>query len=353
MTTQPRVTIQPKTVIVAAVAAAVVLFLCLAVIVRLPFLISLAISIVIGAGALASARRRGDGAGSDPDPTDPTPPSPAPLPAQYNARQVVAVPLPSAVPGFSFVFSATVYWLPAVDRVIEPERVAVGEIIRRAAEFAQQHDPGQALLAQNGLAEAVADTHVDPKRRVYTRAGSVELTITADDQRLLDERDKLRKQEDLWDHRRRLELNKRRYLADDVLKSPASAVVWWLARNDDKPEKVAEDIEVLTRLADAADTLTDAYASRVRRLGAPGHGDNTAMTAAGPPLTVAEHFDAFLDSFNFPGGDTRLLLTKQVADWVEAHGFRTAAGEMTSSYDVWPGKSDFMSEDDGSGSADA
>lgn len=195
---------------------------------------------------------------------------------------------------------------------------------------------------QNGLAEAMADTLADPKRRVYTRAGSVELTITADDQRLLDERDKLCKQEDLWDHRRRLELNKRRYLADDVLKSPASAVVWWLARNDDKPEKVAENIEVLTRLADAADTSAEASTSRVRRFGAADHGDNTAMTTAAPPPTTAERFDAYLDSFGFPGGDARLLLTKQVADWVEAHGFPAAAREMTSPYDVWPGESDLM-----------
>jgi hypothetical protein len=349
MTNHPKAIVQPRTVVAVAAVATGGLVLCLSVIVRLPFLISLAIAIVVGGGILVAARRPRREA----DATDvPITVTPASLRPQYQVRQVSAIPLPSAVPGFSFFFSATVYWLPAVDGVIEPERVAAGEIIRRAAEFTQQYDPGQALLVQNGLAEAVADARADPKRRVYARAGSVELTITADDQRHLDEREKLRKQEDLWDLRRRLELNKRKYLADDVLKSPASALVWWLARNDDKPEKVAENIEVLTRLADAADASGEASAGRARRFEAAGHGDNAAMATATPPPTTAERFDAFLDSFDFPGGDARLLLTKQVADWVEAHGFRAAAREMTSPYGAWPGEGDLASQDDGPGSAD-
>lgn len=52
--------------------------------------------------------------------------------------------------------------------------------------------------------------------------------------------------------RRALERNKRRYLSDDVLKDPGSAVVWWLARNDEQVEGTVERIGLLARLSAAA-----------------------------------------------------------------------------------------------------
>lgn len=325
---------QLKAAIAAAATAAGVLFVCLAIIVRLPLLVALAVAVVVGGGILAAMRQPGEKADVNGPPQVSVPPERHP--AQYQARQVAVIPVPSAVPGFSFIFSATVYWQPAVASVIEPERIALGEIIRRAGEFTQRHDPSQAPLVRSGLAEALADARADPKQRVYARAESVGLAITADDQRHLDERDQLRKQEELWDFRRRLELNKRKYLEEDVLKSPASAVVWWLARNDDKPEKVAEHIELLTRLVRAADNGTGTSGGHTMGYEATGYGDDSAMTTAAALRTVTEHFDAFLDSFGFPDGDARLLLTKQVANAVEGHGYATVAREMTGPYDEWP-----------------
>jgi hypothetical protein len=340
---------QPKAVIGAATVAAGVLFVCLAVIARLPLVVALAVALVVGGGIVALSRQSGRAAiVADPGQVSaPVPASAAaePQPRKYQARPVAGIPVPSAVPGFNFVFSAAVYWVPAVDGVREPERVAEAEIIRRTAEFTKQHDPRRATLVQNGLAEVLMVPRADQKQRVYARAESVALTITADDQRHLDERDRLRKQEELWDCGRRLEVNKRRYLEDDVLKSPASAVVWWLARNDDKPEKVAGQIEMLTRLARAAASTADTPADYAMGYGSTRDGDNDAMTTDSASLTTAGHFRAFLDSFEFPDGDARLLLTKQVASVVEGHGYPSVAREMTSPYDDWPSGPRLMSED--------
>src|ERR1700733_6889355 len=99
-------TTQLKPAIAAAATAAGVLFVCLAVIVQLPLLVALAVAIVVGGGILAATRQPRERAHA----TDPAPVSTTPQqhPAQDQAWQVVGIPVPSAVPGFSFIFSATV-----------------------------------------------------------------------------------------------------------------------------------------------------------------------------------------------------------------------------------------------------
>jgi hypothetical protein len=56
----------------------------------------------------------------------------------------------------------------------------------------------------------------------------------------------------IWEHQRKYEQNKRAYLGRDVLKDPGSAVVWWLARNDDHVEKTVQAIGLLAQLSSAA-----------------------------------------------------------------------------------------------------
>lgn len=92
----------------------------------------------------------------------------------------------------------------------------------------------------------------DREDRVQAMALDVVLTLSDTDQERLDRLAAIRKDEAVWERQRRYEQNKRDYLGDDVLTSTGSAVVWWLAKNDDHVEKTVKDIGLLARLSSAA-----------------------------------------------------------------------------------------------------
>jgi hypothetical protein len=315
-----------------AVLAVAVIFIAviIAIIVaRMPVLVALLIAIVSGSVVLVVVSR----SPSVPPiaPASPALDTPDPPPAQYQAQPIAGVPLPSAHEDYAFAFSATVYWLPTVASVTELGAIAVSEIVRRAREITQGRDPAQAALVTHELAALLADVQPDSAGRVHARAESVQLQLSADDQRRLEELARLRKEEELWDYQRRHEQSKRRYLGKDVLRDAGSAVVWWLARNDDQPMKVAENIDVLTQLAHAANNADG------NPLGnAAGAGDRAPISTPGNPQTSAKHFGAFIDSLGPLDDDARLTLTKLTANLVESHGYPIVAREMNRQYDEWP-----------------
>jgi hypothetical protein len=326
-----------RNAVVAALVVAVVIFIGVIVAIiaaRVPVLAALTIAVVTAAfcgGAVLVAVSRSSSeppiALASPAPDTPDPP----LPQQYQAQSIAGVPLPSAHEDYTFTFSATVCWLPIVASVAEPGVIAVSEIMRRAREITRRRDPAQAVLITHELASLLADARPDPASQVHARAESVQLQLSADDQRRLEELARLRKEEELWDYQRRHEQNKRRYLGEDVLKDTGSAVVWWLARNDDQPMKVAENIGALTQLAHAANNADG------NPLGnAAGTGDKVPASAPGNPQTSAERFVASIDSLGSLGDDARLTLTKQIASLVEGYGFPGVAEEMNRQYDEWP-----------------
>lgn len=329
-----------RNAVVTALAAGGALFIGLVVIARIPTLASLPIALVVGGLVLAGLSRS-----SSVPPIAPAPPvvlTPHPPPVQYQAQTIAGIPLPSTHEDYTFVFSATVYWLPVMTGVSDPGMTAASEIIRRAREITERRDPGQAVLVTHELATLLRDVRPDPAGLVQARAESVQLLLSPDDQRRLEELARLRKEEELWDYQRRHEQSKRRYLSADVLRNPGSAVVWWLARNDGQPEKVAESIGVLTQLARAANnTENNANNTVDNQVGnATRSADEAAAAAPANPQTPAEHFGAFLDSLNSLDDDARLTLTKQMASLVEGHGYGSVAREMTSPYDEWPGGPD-------------
>jgi hypothetical protein len=320
--------------VLTALAVACALFLGLIVIARLPALVALPIALVVG-GAILALNRPSARSNASPQAAENTQEE---LPPQYQAQPVAGILLPSAHQDYAFMFSATVYWLPAVRGVAAPGAIARAEIIRRAGEIAQRRDPAQAALVTSEVEGLLADARPDPTNQVHVRAELVQLQLSDDDRQRLEQLASLRKQEELWDYERRQEQSRRRYLGEDVLKNSGSAVVWWLARNDSQPDKVAESIDALTRLANAANNADDDPA-----------GDSTAILSEAPaveaadPQTPAGHFGAFLDSLdslNSLSDDARLVLTKQMASLVESHGYATVAREMTGPYDEWPGGSD-------------
>jgi hypothetical protein len=317
-----------RNAVLTAIATAGVLFIGL-LIARMPTVVALPVALVVGGVVLAAVSRSPSAAPIAPSPVVITPDPPPP--PQYQAQQVAGIPLPSAHGDYLFVFSATVYWLPIATNIPEPGMIAASEIIRRARELTQQGDPARAALISHELAALLTDARPDPAGRVRARAESVHLLLSADDQRRLDEIARLRKEEELWEHQRRHEESKRRYLGADVLKDPGSAVVWWLARNDGQPEKVAESIDVLTRLAHAANNTDDDPAGNAARTG-----DEASIAEPGNPQTPAEHFGAFVDSLSLRD-DARLMLTKQMASLMKGYGYSTVAREMTGTYDEWAG----------------
>jgi hypothetical protein len=292
--------------VLAGLAAACLVFLGLAVATRLQTLVALVVALTVGGMVVAAAIGK--------RPAMPlsaaaqvTAEVPAPPPAQFQELPVTGIRLPSAFADYTFAFAAKVYWLPA-DRVVVGGEIAVSEVIRRAREVTERRDPSEVTLIASDLAVALGALQVAPCGRVQVRAESVHLQLPTEDQQRLDELARLRKQEELWDHQRRYQVNKRRYLRTDVLKDPGSAVVWWLAEHEDKPKEVAESIDVLSRLARAANNA-----------------DDVAAGAPAAPRTSAEHFDAFLDALEpAPNNDERLTLASQVARLVDSHDQKTA-----------------------------
>jgi len=292
--------------VLAGLAVACLVFLGLAVATRLQTLVALVVAIAVGGMVLAAVLGRRLAS----FPTEATPITvdvPAPPPVQFQERPVAGIRLPSAFVDYTFAFAAMVSWLPA-DGVVGAGEIAVSEVIRRAREVTEPRDPSEVTLIASDLAVALGTLQAAPCGRVQVRAESVQLQLPTEDQQRLDELARLRKQEELWDHQRRYQVNKRRYLHSDVLKDPGSAVVWWLAQNEDQPKQVAESIDVLSQLARAANNADDAPS------GVPA-----------TPQTSAEHFDAFLDALDpAPNDDQRLTLASQMARLVDGHDQKTA-----------------------------
>jgi uncharacterized protein (DUF1778 family) len=296
-----------RNAVLTGLAAACLLFIGLILATRLPLLVALVIAIFGGGMVLAAATSKRRSTQSAVPAYIPVA-APAAPPVQFETRPVTGVWLPSALADYPFAFAANVVWLPAADGVIGPGEIAVHEIIRRAREITARRDPSQVTLIEPELAAALGVLLHDPDRQVQVRAESVKLRLPPEDQQRLDEAATLRKQEGLWEYKRRQEVSKRRYLHTDVLKDSGSAVVWWLAKNEEQPQQVAENIDVLTRLAHAANNT----------------GDAPPDSPAGPRTSV-DHFDAFLDALDpAPSDDQRLMLANQVARHIDGVDPKTA-----------------------------
>ncbi|WP_052849900.1 hypothetical protein [Streptomyces avicenniae] len=170
-------------------------------------------------------------------------------------QRVRDVALPSALPDYDFLFSATIRWVPEEadpPPYFDPGALAMQGVVLRARAFAARQDPRSSSLAQHQLSGVLGVMEPDPSCRVIAMAKDVRLTLSETDQRRLSALSDVRKDEEVWEHERNYERSKRTYLTDDVLKDPGSAVVWWLARNGEQVEHTVERIGLLARLSAAA-----------------------------------------------------------------------------------------------------
>ncbi|MGW3950724.1 hypothetical protein ACWEKM_07135 [Streptomyces sp. NPDC004752] len=226
----------------------------------------------------------GGRASADPyEPGDPEPPA-APTEQPYQETRVVDAALPSAADGYDFLFSATVWWRPALDHAERSNgaspALAVSSIVSRALELVGREEPGRASFARYLLEGELGVPLPDRSGRVKALAADVTLTLAPADRERLRKLNDLRKDEEIWEYERQHERNKRRYLGDDVLKSAGSAVVWWLARHENEIEKAVDMIGPLAQITAAAND--EEVPELFRHLLVPPVGARSEATVGGP-----------------------------------------------------------------------
>ncbi|MFJ9428857.1 hypothetical protein ACIRQY_04250 [Streptomyces sp. NPDC101490] len=215
-------------------------------------------SMVTASGSLLLVMTLLSGGRAPADPYDHGEPEPPAAPAEqpYRETRVVDAGLPSAVDGYDFLFSATVWWKPGPEQTDRYDgtfaALAASSVVSRALEVVRDEEPGRASFARYLLEGELGVPLPDRSGRVRAMAADVTLTLAPADRERLRKLDDLRKDEEIWEHERQHERNKRRYLGDDVLKSPGSAVVWWLARHENEIDKAVAMIGPLAQITAAA-----------------------------------------------------------------------------------------------------
>ena len=174
-------------------------------------------------------------------------PSPPPEPfTRHSEHRVTEVSLPSSWEDYEFAFSATIRWSPAVrmdESAVNIEAMAVEAILNRARRITEDRPPGRVSLVQHELSGALGWMELDGRGFLHVMAESITLALSEEDRNRLAKLAAARKERTVWEHEMRYEQSRRAYLSENVLKDTGSAVVWWLAKNDDQVEKTVKDIE--------------------------------------------------------------------------------------------------------------
>ncbi|MFF0225443.1 hypothetical protein [Streptomyces sp. NPDC004629] len=259
-------------------------------------------------------------------------------PVERREHHVRNVAVPSQWADYDFLFSATVRWYPleatGSDPVLNPAGLAVEAVLDRARSITEQREPGRPSLVQHELSGALSRMRPDPTGTLHIMAEDITLALREHDQERLDRLAEVRKDKAVWEHQRKYEQSKRQYLSEDVLKDTGSAVVWWLAKNDDHVEKTVADLGLLAQLTSAAND-TDVPERLLHLIARPhdeGPGPDPLQEPA-PPFgqepTTADRFEAFLNSMGFTDGDVRrAMLAKQIADVIKTQDQHETAEEL-------------------------
>ncbi|MFI7425266.1 hypothetical protein [Nonomuraea sp. NPDC049684] len=254
---------------------------------------------------------------------------PPPPPVEPREHRVERVPLPSREDDYDFLLSATILWAPLKrpwdDRRINPEALAVNAILKRARKITEQWEPGRASLVMHELGEVLGSMEPDNTGCVQVMAQAIQLTLSTEDQERLNKLAAVRKDKVVWEHDRKYEQSKREYLGEDVLKDTGSAVVWWLAKNDDHIERTVNDLGLLARLTSAANNR--------ELLESNGHGSTPFEPFAETPSpngnSPVDHLAAFVQITDLREKD---LFTHQVALLVGTYGRPDVADEILSRF---------------------
>ncbi|MFF2616441.1 hypothetical protein [Kitasatospora sp. NPDC058046] len=285
----------------------------------------------------------------------------APKPAEppWEKTRVAGVALPSLVPDYDFHFSATVWWRPIPNLTglvhADPAGLAVETVLERAREVTACEIPGRLDLVQHRLNGVLGTQSQDRSGLVEAMGGRVELRLSEDDRHRLGKLSEVRKTEEVWEHERRHEQSKRAYLGDDVLKSPGSAMVWWLARHDEQIREAVDLIGPLAQLSAAANdqAVSELYTHLVPGAGLPpddsGDDDEEGPTGPARPYgpaggpSVIGPLRQLLDDVELDADSAeRKVYTHRVADFTAAAGrpefARLIRAKLLGEDDVVPGQ---------------
>ncbi|MFC8100266.1 hypothetical protein [Streptomyces sp. NPDC057363] len=265
-------------------------------------------------------------------------------PVERTEDRVSQVVLPSKWADYDFVFSATVRWYlvdaPASALVFNPAALAVDAVLKRARAITEQREPGRASLVEQELSGALSRMVPEPTGHLQAMAENIQLVLVQQDQERLDKLADVRKDEAVWVHQRKYEQSRRRYLGEDVLKDTSSAVVWWLARNDEHVERTVNDLALLAQLTSAAND-TDIPERLQDLISQQAGGPTTSdVPEAKPPSapqgreTATMRLSDFLDSIGFTDGDVRRpMLAAQIAGLIKEQNRHETAEEIQHHFD--------------------
>lgn len=190
-------------------------------------------------------------------PEQPLPPLPPPhveyVPTQAPPPptvQIQGAPLPSADPDYRFLLSCMACWrirgngtTPPIEN---PEELARLTVIARASQLTTAEQPGNYDLIRHKLDGTLTVPLPDRSGTIEIWAHSVWLTLPDGDLQRQHELAAIRKDEQVWEHKRNHERNLRAYLLKEALPDTGSAVAWWLSKN---PEQVRETVGLIGTLA--------------------------------------------------------------------------------------------------------
>ncbi|WP_256726110.1 hypothetical protein [Streptomyces sp. MNU77] len=268
---------------------------------------------------------------------------------------MIDAPLPSALDGYDFLFTATVWWKPVLDHAGRSDSaspaIAAASVVSRARDLVRHEEPGRASFAQYLLDGELGVLLPDRNERVKAWAADVTLTLAPADRERLRKLNDLRKDEELWEYERQHERNKRRYLGNDVLKSAGSAVVWWLARHENEIEKAVHMIGPLAQIAAAAND--EEVPELFRHLLVPPTGARSEATVGGPPwdgggpggevfdreeeVGVSDRLRLLLTAAGLkPDMDGYTVLVHRVMRFLQAEGLNEAADEIGRAFGMSP-----------------
>jgi hypothetical protein len=264
-------------------------------------------------------------------------------PVERTECHISRVALPSHWNDYNFVLSATVRWYllesPGSDPVLNPAGLAVEAVLNRARAVTERREPGQASLVQHELSGVLSRMYPDPSGHLQAMAENVSLTLLEQDQERLDRLADVRKDKAVWEHQRKYEQSKRQYLSEDVLKDTGSAVVWWLAKNDEQVEKTVADLALLAQLTSAAndtdipERLQDLVSRQPDERITPEFLEESPATTA-QERTAADHLSGFFDAMGFTeGDDRRTMLAKQISDIITQQNRHETAEDLRRRFD--------------------
>lgn len=286
-------------------------------------------------------------------------PRPAPpAPEQPRQEALTEVSLRSAAADYRFLLSATVHWVPNPSN---PGRahgnlgaLARDAIVSRAVAVLANEQPdehsalGERLNGLLGVALAVPSAQID------AWASDVSVALPEPDRKRLHRLAEVRKEEEVWERERDHERNVREYLRDDVLRDPASAVVWWLARQYDDGESglhaTVDSIPQLRRLTAAAHdteipsgndsaraepahpwsvTVSSAWQHVLAASGDDGPRSPFMLDGASDPRQPVEHLLAFTEAavHGVEDGECALFV-ERMARVLDAHEQHEAAARL-------------------------